>query len=133
MIEITSGTPDKLLVAVAHGKVTAEDYEKVLIPAVEARLKAHKKIRFLYQLDKDFSGFTAGAMWDDAKLGLGHLTAFEVIAVVTDVHWISDALKFFGVLMRCPVKAFTNDQLAEAMEWAVTAPAWRSVAEVENA
>jgi hypothetical protein len=129
MIEISSGIPENLLIAVAHGKVTGEDYEKVLIPAIEAILKTHKKVRLLYQLDKDFSGFTAEAMWDDAKLGFGHLTAFEAVAVVTDVHWITDAVKFFGFFLKCPVKAFSNDQLAEARDWAATT-VWRSLAEV---
>ena len=117
MIDVTSGTPENLIIAVAHGKVTGEDYEKVLIPAIEAKLKTHKKIRLLYQLGPDFSGFTAEAVWDDAKLGIVHLTAFETIAIVTDVHWIVDAVKFLGFFLHCAVQVFRNDQLAEAREW----------------
>jgi len=117
MIELASGTPENLIIAIAHGKVTGDDYEKVLIPAIEAKLKTHKKIRLLYQLGTDFSGFTPEAVWDDAKLGIGHLTAFETIAVVTDVHWIADAVKFLGFFMHCAVQVFSNDQLAEAREW----------------
>jgi len=117
MIEITSGTPDNLVVVVAHGKVTGEDYEKVFIPAIEAKFKSHKKIRLLYHLAEDFSGYTVGAVWDDAKLGLGHVTAFEKVAIVTDVHWIIEAVKFFSFFLSCPVKVFGNDQIAEANAW----------------
>ena len=117
MIDIISGIPENLVIAVAHGKVTGDDYEKVLIPAIEAKLKAHKRIRLLYQFGKDFSGFTAEAVWDDAKLGLSHLTAFETIAVVTDVLWITDAVKFLGFFLHCAVQVFSNDQLAEARDW----------------
>jgi len=85
MIEITSGIPDNILAVTAHGMVTAQDYENVLFPAVDEALKRHKKIRFLFRTGGDFSGYTAGAMWDDAKLGVRHLTAFEKIAVVSDV------------------------------------------------
>ncbi|HEX4086330.1 MAG TPA: STAS/SEC14 domain-containing protein [Chthoniobacteraceae bacterium] len=120
MIEISYGTPENLVIATAHGKVTAEDYERTLIPAVEAKLKAHKKVRMLYHLDRDLSGFTAGAIWDDAKLGIHHLTAFEAVALVTDIHWVTDATNFFAFFIRCPVKVFKNDQLAEAMEWVST-------------
>jgi len=127
MIDITTGTPGNLVIVTAHGKVTGYDYEIVLIPAIEAALKTHKKIRLLYQLAEDFQGFSAEAVWDDAKLGLSHLTAFEALAVVTDVHWIVDAVKFFGLLMRCPVKVFGNAQLAEARDWVENIPAWRSV------
>jgi hypothetical protein len=130
MIEIAGGTLENLVMVTAHGKVTGEDYEKVLIPAIELKLKTHKKIRLLYRLDSDFTGFTAEAIWDDAKLGFGHLTAFEAVAVVTDVHWIVDAVKFFSVFLRCPVKVFGNNQVATAMDWVTTTPSWRTVGEV---
>lgn len=117
MIQITSGTPDNLIIAVAHGKVTGDDYEKALIPAIEEKLKTHRKIRLLYHLGPDFTGFTAGAILDDAKLSLAHLSAFETIAIVTDVHWIVDAAKFFGFFMHCAVEVFSNAQLSEATEW----------------
>jgi hypothetical protein len=123
MIEITSGIPENLIIATAHGKVTGEDYEKVLIPAIEAKLKTHKKIRFLYHFDKDFTGFTAEAIWDDAKIGLRHLTAFETVAVVTDVRWIVDSVRFFGFFMHCAVQVFSNDKLEEAKQWVATTAA----------
>ncbi len=123
MITITSGTPENLVIAVAHGMVTGDDYEKVLIPAIMATLKTHKKVRLLYHFGKDFAGFTAEAMWDDAKLGFGHLTAFETIAVVTDIHWIVDAVKFFGFFLHCAVQVFSNDKMDEAKEWVATTAA----------
>lgn len=129
MIDITYGIPENLVIVAAHGKVTGSDYEQVLIPAIEAKLKIHKKIRLLYQLGEDFHGFTALAIWDDAKLGLGHLSGFEAVAVVTDVIWITDAVKFFGVFMHCPVRVFGNAALAEARDWVATVPAWRTLAE----
>jgi len=133
MIDVTTdspGSPANLVAAVAHGKVTGYDYETTLIPAIEAALKEHKKIRLLYQLAADFEGFSAEAVWDDAKLGLSHFTAFEALAVVTDVHWITDAVKFFGLLMHCPVKVFKNAELADAKEWIANTAAWRTLAEV---
>jgi hypothetical protein len=133
MIEITYGTPENLIIALAHGKVTGDDYEKAFIPAIEAKLKTHKKIRLLYQLGEDFHGFTALAMWDDAKLSLGHLGAFEAVAVVTDVLWITDAVKFLGLFLHCPVQVFGNDKLAEARDWVATVPAWRSLHETDPA
>ena len=117
MIELLAQYPENVVALAGHGKVTGEDYEKVLIPAVEEKLKSHKKIPMLYQLSGDFSGYTAAAMWDDAKVGIQHLTAFEKIAVVTDVHWVADAVKFFGFFMPCPVRTFTNDKIIEAKEW----------------
>jgi len=74
MIELLPNLPAHIVGVNASGQVDAADYEKVLVPAVEAVLKEHGKVRLLYQLGNDFTGFTAGAMWDDMKLGL-HKTA----------------------------------------------------------
>lgn len=122
MIEITSGS-ENLLVATAHAEVTAEDYEQVLGPAIRAAVKEHQKIRFLYQLDDDFLEFTGKAMWRDAKLRLRYLKAFEAVAVVTNVRRIVNAAEFFSFFMACPVKVFTNEQLADAKDWVATATA----------
>jgi SpoIIAA-like len=117
MIEIISDMPENVVAVRASGKVTGEDYDKVLIPALEEKLKKHKKIRVLYHLGGDFSGFTAEAMWDDAKVGIRHLTAFEKIAVVSDVDWIVGAVKVFAFVIPCPVRIFGNERLHEAKVW----------------
>jgi SpoIIAA-like len=88
----------------------------VLLPAVDSVLKRHKKIRFLFRTGKDFSGYTPGAMWDDAKLGVQHLTAFEKIAVVSDVPWLVQATRFFRFLIPC-VKVFSGEKLPDAEAW----------------
>jgi len=117
MIKITSGISDFLLIAVAQGTVIGTDYENVLIPAIKAKLKAHRKICLLLQLDKGFSEFVTEAIWADAKLGLGHRKALEAVAVVTDENWIIAAAKSFRYFLGYPVKAFKKDKLAEAKEW----------------
>lgn len=117
MIEIISGMPDNVLAVTARGTVTAQNYENVLLPAVESVLKRHKKIRFLFRTSKDFSGYTPGAMWDDAKLGVQHLTAFEKIAVVSDVPWLVQSTRLFRFLIPCPVKVFSGEKLPDAEAW----------------
>ena len=117
MIEIIPNLPNNVLAISAKGRVTAEDYESVLIPAVEAKIKEHGKIRLLYHLGDEFTGFEAGAMWDDAKVGLKHLTAWEKVAVVTDVDWVRSLTKLFGFVMHGRVKVFENNQLSEAEDW----------------
>ena len=117
MIEIMSGMPENTVAVAAHGKVSGEDYEKVLVPALEKKLGTHKRIRFFYHLGDDFTGYTASAIWDDAKLGIRHLTSFEKIAVVTDVPWVADMVNVLGFLVPCPVKIFTNQKISEAKAW----------------
>lgn len=117
MLELLLNLPDNTVGITASGQVDANDYETVLIPAVEAALKQHEKVRLLYELGSDFTGFTPGAMWDDMKLGIGHLRAWERIAVVTDVNWVANAIRMFGFAMPCPVKVFSSKDRAEAEEW----------------
>jgi SpoIIAA-like len=117
MIEIMQGLQENVVAAIASGKVTGEDYDNVLIPAIEDKIKKYGKIRMLYQLGQDFTGFTYEAMWDDAKVGIWHLTAFEKIAVVSDVDWIIDAVKVFKFIIPCPVKTYRNEALPKAKAW----------------
>ena len=56
-------------------------------------------------------------MWDDAKVGLQHLTAWERVAVVTDVGWIRTAMKAFGFVMPGQVRVFSNSELTAAQQW----------------
>lgn len=71
----------------------------------------------LYQLTPEFTGFTTGAMWDDASVGVGNWRAWERIAVVTDVQWVAHATRMFAFLMPGLVKVFSNDEREVAIEW----------------
>jgi SpoIIAA-like len=117
MITIMPNLPDYVLGIIASGQVTATDYASVVIPEVERLLKAHERIRLLYQIGDDVSGFTSGAMWEDMKLGLGRLNRWERIALVTDITWIANATSVFGMILPCPVKVFPVRDRAEAEAW----------------
>ena len=117
MVEQISGLPDNVLGFSAKGTVTANDYESVIIPAVEALFTHHSKIRFLYHLGDEFSGFEAAAVWDDTKLGLTHFSGWERMAVVSDVEWIRAAIKIFGLAIPGQVRVYHNSELAEAKRW----------------
>ncbi len=117
MLEIIQGMPDSVVAVSARGNVTGDDYDTLLIPLIEGKLKTHEKVRVLYVLGPEYTGFTAGAMWDDAKIGLRHLTAYERVAVVTDVNWIAGAVKFFAFMCPCQIRIFGNDKLSEAIAW----------------
>lgn len=117
MIKSMSELPANVVGLTASGQVTAQDYETVVIPAIEGALKDHDKIRLLYHIGPEWTGFTAGAMWDDTKVGLSHMAAWEKIAVVTDVEWIRAGIKFFGFTITGLVRIFGNDQLDEAIDW----------------
>jgi hypothetical protein len=117
MIERIPDLPGNVLGFSAKGTVTRLDYETVINPAVEALISKQRKVRLLYHLGRDFSGFETAAMWEDTKIGLKHLASWERIAVVTDVEWIRGAMKVFGFLLHGHVRVFQNDELTAAREW----------------
>ena len=117
MITFLPNLPETIIGVVASGHVSRTDYEEVLIPAVEAALKKHKKLRLIYELESDITGFAPGAMWDDMKLGLAHVSAWERVAVVTDLSWVANATNIFNFVMSCPVKVFPLKDRAAAEEW----------------
>jgi hypothetical protein len=117
MIEPIQGLPDNVLGFRAKGIVTAADYEAVIVPAVELTLSKHSKMRILYHLGTEFSGFEAAAMWEDMKIGLKHLTSWEKIAVVTEVDWIRAAMKAFSFLLPARIRLFNNSEFHVAREW----------------
>jgi len=112
-----SGLPDNVLGFTARGKVTAEDYEKVVIPAVEKKLVKHSKLRLIYHMGEEFEGYEAGAMWDDAKVDIGHFMSWEKIAIVTDIEWIRVMGRVFGFTIVRQVRLFHNKELQDAVEW----------------
>src|SRR5664280_87862 len=88
MLKIMNDLPENVLGVSAEGKITGTDYETVLIPAIEKKLKEHKKIRMIYDLGSSFIGFDLSAMLDDAKMGMKHLSVWDRIALVSD-HAVS--------------------------------------------
>lgn len=117
MVEQIPDLPDNVLGFTAKGTVTANDYESVIIPAVEALFARQRKVRFLYHLGEAFSGFEAAAVWDDTKLGLRHLGGWERMAVVSDVEWIRAAVRILGLAIPGQVRVFHDRELAEAKRW----------------
>ncbi|AXN44518.1 hypothetical protein DSM43518_04244 [Mycobacterium marinum] len=117
MIEVLTDFPDEVAAFVCHGHVTKDDYETVVIPDIEKRLLNHDKVRIYYEIGSDFGGFDPGAMWEDTKLGFSHFLRWERFAVVTDIEWIKQTVKFVGFLMPGELRTFTPTQAEEARAW----------------
>jgi hypothetical protein len=100
----------------ATGKVSQDDYEAVLVPAVQAAMEAGR-VRILYVLGDDFESYAPGAMWADTKLWAGNLKGWEKIAIATDIDWIENAIKAFRWMMPGKVRLFDDDEVDEAQLW----------------
>ena len=119
MLKLIDGLPVNVLGATAEGEITGEDYKNVLIPAIEDKLKANKKIRMLYHLGNKFDGFSLGAMLDDTKIGIKHLSVWDKIAMVSDHEMMNAMVRFFGHLIPCEVRIFKNAEIEDAKKWLI--------------
>lgn len=117
MIEKLPDFPDNVIAVACSGQVTARDYETVLVPHAEEVFKRHEKARLYYRIGADFLGVDLAAVWDDMKVGMGHLRHWERVAVVTDVGWITMAMRAFGFLIPGTVRVFPLSETAQARQW----------------
>jgi hypothetical protein len=116
MIEQLKDFPPNVLAFVCSGKVSRAEYDTVLVPAVREALKKHDKLRLYYETAGDFQ-IEPGAMWEDFKVGMEHLTRWERMAVVTDIDWIKHTMQFFSFMMPGQLKSFPRAEAAQARAW----------------
>jgi hypothetical protein len=119
MVERIDDMPEGTIGFRASGEVTREDYRQVLEPALREAV-ASGEVRMLYITDSTFE-MDGGAVLEDAKtglkLGLSHLSVWKRTAVVTDVEWVSRAIRLFAWIAPGEVRVWALDGLAEAREW----------------
>ncbi|MDH3754874.1 MAG: STAS/SEC14 domain-containing protein [Acidimicrobiia bacterium] len=116
-VKLLDDLPDNVIGFEAIGEVDDDDYEDVILPAVERLLGDHDAVRILYVMGEDFDKYEADAMWEDTKMGMHYRGKWERIAVVTDHKGYQRSIKAFGFLMPGDVKVYPMAQLADAKAW----------------
>ncbi len=118
MIKELSDMPAGVIGFEASGKLRAEDYRDVVLPALE-RAAAAGQVRFVIVM-RDFDGMSGGALGQDLKVGAEHFRAWKRIALVTDIDWMKQMTSLFGWMTPGEVKTFPLAQRDEAVEWAAS-------------
>jgi SpoIIAA-like len=116
MIKELSDLPTPLVGFELSGKLHAEDYRDVLLPVIEKAAQVGD-VRIVLVIP-EFGGISAGALWEDLKMGIEHLHSWKRIALVTDVEWMTHALSLFGWMTPGEVKHFSLAEKADAVNWA---------------
>jgi hypothetical protein len=117
MIEVMPESQGNVFGIKMSGKVTAQEYEDVIIPGLEAVFQEHGKARLMYLLDEGFQGAEAGAMWDDTKLGFKHRKDFDKLALVGGSKWMEWLTKLAAKFISGETRVFPAEQLQEAWDW----------------
>jgi stage II sporulation SpoAA-like protein len=116
MIKKLEALPDGVIGFEVEGKIQAEDYRDVVIPAVEEAARAGE-IRFVIVIP-EFHGMNPGALWQDLKVGVEHFRAWKRIAVITDIQWMQQMTSIFGWMTPGEVKTFAIEDRDKAIAWA---------------
>jgi hypothetical protein len=118
VIEAIQGAPPDVLAFKAVGEVRFEDYRDVVEPAAKAAIAAGRKIRVVFLVGSECTGYSAGAMWADAKLSLGELRHLKRCAVVTNHAWVKDSIKTVRWMAPTRIRLFGVGEVRDAMSWA---------------
>jgi hypothetical protein len=116
MLEKIADLPQGVIGFEASGKLTAEDYRDVLLPAVE-EAAGRGEVRIVIVMPA-FHGLSGGAVWQDLKMGIEHWRGWKRIALVTDVEWMRHGTEWFAWMIPGEVKHFPMSDRAAAVEWA---------------
>ena len=106
MLELIEGLPGNVVGIAVSGRLTLQDCQDVLVPAMQRSLKRHDKIRLYYELNSRFPG----AAWDELDLGLEHASRCERVAIVTDIGWVRLTVKALRFLIPSKIRVFATDQ-----------------------
>ncbi|MEB3322972.1 MAG: STAS/SEC14 domain-containing protein [Synechococcaceae cyanobacterium] len=117
MIEILPDLPEGTLGFGLFGTVSREDYDTVLVPALERAIEEHERVKLLMRFGEGFEGYTPAAAWEDTLAGLRHWRGFERIAVVSEVPWLRTAVAALAPLFPCPVRLFGLPEEDQARLW----------------
>jgi hypothetical protein len=115
VIKELSDMPPGVIGFEAGGKLRAEDYRDVVLPALESAA-ASGEVRFVIVMN-DFDGMSGGALWQDLKVGIEHFRAWKRIALVTDIGWMHHLTDLFGWMSPGETKTFPTAERDAAIAW----------------
>jgi hypothetical protein len=110
-------SPQNVVAFRATGEVTKNDYQNVLLPAVERIVKQIDEINFLFLIDTEIENFTAAAWMQDAWVGLKNLGKWNRSAIVTDSEKAISFTNAFSYMVPGEFKGFKKEAFQEAITW----------------
>jgi hypothetical protein len=114
MIELIHDLPDNVVGIITYGRVTRDDCDDVLLPAMEEALRRHERVRLYYEIGSRYPG----AGWDAVDIGTHNL---ERIAIVCDSAWVGRVFNALRFLITSEVRVFTKEEEEEGRAW-IAAP-----------
>jgi hypothetical protein len=122
MLEPIQDLSDEISGVRASGRVSQEDYVRVLEPILQEAKRTGRHVRLLYEFGPHFQGLTATALWEDARVFARFLPQLERCAVVSDIRWVQRVSRAAAKIAPLPLRVFESAQRDAALAW-LNAPA----------
>ena len=84
-------------------------YEQ-FVPAFDRLVQQHGKLRVLFEM-ADFHGWDAGALWDDIKFDVKHVSHIDRLAMVGDKTWEHGMSVFCRPLTTAAIRYFDRSAI----------------------
>ena len=114
-IQLSEDDGGKILVIHASGKLTREEYER-LVPEFERLLRQNGKLRILFDMT-GFHGWEAGAAWEDIKFDIKHYADIERLAMIGEKKWQQGMAIFCKPFTTATIRYFDHADAAKARAW----------------
>lgn len=102
--------------AQVSGTLTADDYQKKLLPDLRGRLALYPKINWYFEME-EFTGWAPGALWDDITFSVRHARGFDRIAVVSGAKWERLLAPLMRPFTSATLKFFPISERDDAWSW----------------
>jgi hypothetical protein len=122
MIELIKDLPAGTIGFRMSGKVDASDYKATIEPAVNAAATTVDKVNALVVVTGEGVDLTAGAVWEDTKVGLSHPRRWHRVALVAPEAWWSRLVPVMSALMPGEFRTFEPARQDDATAWLAAGP-----------
>lgn len=120
MFTLIDGLPPYAVGVTARERITKDDYEETLLPALKKAAAEWKGINFIFVMETDFSSFSLGAWLQDIKVNVQYFLKWNKVAVVSEKDGLDLVTRVFFLLSPGETKIFSLADLEVAKEWIAT-------------
>ena len=113
-VQITNQPGDRIIEVATTGKLTRDDYD-TFVPVIESEMKKGK-VKILFSMH-DFSGWDAGALWEDIKFDMKHFGEIERLAMVGEKKWEEGMSWFCKPFTTAKISYFDHTEIDAARSW----------------
>ncbi|WP_174802549.1 STAS/SEC14 domain-containing protein [Martelella limonii] len=117
MLEKIDNLPDTMIGFTIHSALSANDYQNVLLPALETQSTHAGGLRLLLVTGPDFAGADVGSAMGGQAFRRSEPLNFKSIAIVSANRGFAQAVQMFGMLFHAEVRVFAPDRQDEAVAW----------------